>query len=1332
MAKNKTKFFAKRQPKLKVETLESRQLLAGVVGAGDEVASDVTVNGVTFDQVLLNGQSVTVDPDDGQWARLTWRDAQGEIIQAEFTGDGTISVDLSEGFSGPAEADRYNQPGVLYVGGNAQVLIEQSGSNTKLNIYSLGGATDLVVDPNDPFNFDATLNPFLDPAETYGTADIKNVKIVNDPNGAGDLFNFFGGGNILFNGSNGNVGFDAGQTNILNGLNIGGFDITNSAFGTLEIATDSQVGTVNIIGGNVNNAAGAFSDLGTYDVNFIDGVNASGDLDRAEVHNGAFGGREVFTIETATTYDFTGKSQAEIDDFSDGRTFINNITFTGDLPNNFAVSLAEARGNVVFEGEIEGAFAVDAGGIAGDLIFEKGITDDIDLGTGGVGGLFRVGSADNGANLGANVDGGIFNDIQVWGNLTGDFDIVQAGNVTITGNASGEINSEQGAGDVLVQGNVTGTTFLISNPVDTNTGTSRFGTFGSVTVEGDVDQGAGAISFIDVQDEGTFGPVSLLGGGGDDQIIGAINQTGDPGDSDDSSGSISITASDGKDVEMNGVTIDATNPGAVSVTGTSSDLFNVFGTFDADITATGFDDFTLEGTGDLNGATSITSSGGDGTLADLLGSADGSLSIVGFQDATIGDSTSGDAADLDGGTTIELDGTDDAGIVIQGDGAAGETIIDGLTASGFRTFTTDVDTQIDKDLVLTSIDTGSAAVGDSSSVIFADGFESGDVSAWSITTPGDNSHVDIGDSTIQGFTTNSLNITAADINIAGEIDIVKGLGNVNLTGDVVTSADGKFDVAEGAGDFTVTGKLTVTDGTSGTFLDLANGDLGSFTVTDKAQIDDALINLATDHDIGSLSFAEVEIDTANGALVTEADDIGSLTTSNKFVVVAGDFINADTLGDSTLDGDLTLPDGAQLVLDGDLGAFEVTGTASLENTGTGPTISAHNTGVLTFGVLDMSTSTGTTILVNDVDVAGDTGSDLDDIAGLTVNGRVIGGTGVTDIRASNIGPVNIVGAVAENEALVTDLNILATPSSHGKDATNDENINGNFIEKVALDGSNITDFGIGNVTIATTLSKAFTNTSLFDGDSSFIALGSIGNIALEGGTSGAQQSRLFADAATDGVWFAVGDGDGDLFNEDDELADAGHFGPDSTATADSSNVIVNASPDYTNGEVTIGNISINAKQTDFASNKSEVDGLSGDEATNANVRGFGVLAGVWSIDDNDDFGDLATSAGNDLDATTDNVAVVDAQLDGTVGTVEVTSTNAFGFLQHETTSTDIDTTAAAGFYSAIVAATEVGNLQGSSQDVTSGEGAVIGDTNGVADAVQAVVENSNQLIVLVV
>ncbi len=1331
MAKNKTKFFAKRQPKLKVETLESRQLLAGVVGAGDEVASDVTVNGVTFDQVLLNGQSVTVDPDDGQWARLTWRDAQGEIIQAEFTGDGTISVDLSEGFSGPAEADRYNQPGVLYVGGNAQILIEQSGSNSKLNVYSLGGATDLVVDPNDPFNFDASLNPFLDPAETYGTADIKNVKIVDDPNGAGDLFNFFGGGNVLFNGSNGNVGFDAGQTNILNGLNIGGFHITNSAFGTLEIGGDSQVGTVNIIGGNVNNTAGAFSDLGTYDVNFIDGVNASGDLDRAEVHNGAFGGREVFTIETATTYDFTGKSQAEIDDFSAGRTFVNDITFTGDLPNNFEVSLAETRGSLVFTGNVEGAVEVDGGGVGGDLIFEKGTTDGIELNGGGVAGLFRIGSADNGANLGADVAGGIFNDIQIWGNQTGMLAITQAGNITITGNSDGEIFTKQGAGDVLVQGDVLGNKFLRSEPDLGAKGAAAFGTFGSITVEGDVDQDTvpGVPSFLNVDEDGTFGPISILGGGGGDQVIGAINQDGDPGDADDSSGSISVTGTAGKDVEFDGgVTIEAANPGAISISSEGGDALTLGGTIDGTLTGTGFDDTTINGT--LNDASDFTLNGGEGSLFDLNGTTNG-LTATGARHFDI-DGTAKGGTTLTGDDGIDTDDPDNnADLDTTGD------FTGGLTASGILGVSFGSATSLDGDLVITNT-TGNTD--DPAFVIFSDGFESGDTSAWSITTPGEldkdgdpeSGSVTFGEADgdnvaidLNGFTSGSLNITAKDIVINEQIDITKdtngdggNLGTVNLNGNVTTANNGQFTVANGAGVFTVDGTLTLGD-IDLTFLDLADGDLGGFTVTGKSQLDDTLLALAAAHDIGALSFAAIEIDDAtDGALVSEADDIESLTTSGDVEVVAGDFINADSLGDSTIDGDFTLPDEARLVLDGALGNFEVTGNATLTALAGGasdaPAIQVDSSGVITIGGnLDLDASDRTAIVANDGT------STVDVIGGLTVDGKVLGAAGVTDIRASQVGDIALTpNPDGANDNTIVNFNVLAAPN--GKTGATNEDVDDGDVEVLAADGSNLNDFSIGNVTILVSFADDLSSqsgTAIFDGDNSFVSMGGIGNIDIASVENLNQRSALF-DSGDDAVWFVAGDTE-DLLDNAIDVED-GVGGKDTVTNTDPGDSAIDVLPNFTDGEITIGNVSINAPGTEVAG-ESGIDLATGTVAdAGGTIEGLAILSAV-RYDDTDAnvvgaAGDLIEDTDGGVGSTTTfQIAAFDAggDVDGKIGTVSIISTNGGLFSSSVTATVDIgDADQLSGL---IAAETEVGKVQGGSDIDTAGDSIIVGDVDGVDD-----------------
>ena len=1319
MAKNKTKFFAKRQPKLKVETLESRQLLAGIVGAGDEVASDVTVNGVTFDQVLLNGQSVTVDPDEGQWARLTWRDAQGEIIQAEYTGDGTISVSLNA-FSGAAEADRYNQPGVLYVGGIAEVTIQGSGANSSLNIYSLGGATDLVVDPNDPLNFDASLNPFLDPNETYGQADIQNLRIINDPNGAGDLFGSIGAGNVHFSGDNGLIGISAPNTDIINKVNVGGLTSTNAGVPTLSFGFTSLFGTLNMVGGGVDINGGVrdfIDDNGFdgFDVNFIDGVDASGNPDRAEidVDNEFFNiDVEAFTLEDATEYDFTGKSQAEILDFGDDRTFTNHITFTGELPDFFEARFGELRGGATFLDDINGAVIVEGGNVGGDLVFEKGITGNgsINLNDANVDGLFRIGSADNGADLGSNLDGGIFNDIQIWGNQDGTITIDRFNSLTITGDSDAKIFSKFGGGDTLVKGDVTGGDFLESNA--TGIGEEAFGSFGTTTIEGDVDQDAGQ-NFLRILDDGTFGPISVLGGGGGNQLIGNINA----------------------------------NAGILGTTSPAG-LISIIGTADKNVTLT---DVTLPGSAPSDGIT-IDSAGGDDTLVQFLGTVDPSLTVTGFQDALIGDDATDNVATLRGGTTITLDGSDDANLDIEGDGASGadNTVISGgFTGSGFRQFTTNDDVVIDDDLVLTAI-TGDAD--DPSSIIFADGFESGDTSAWTLSAPGElnddgdpaSGLVRIGDASIKGFTDNSLSITAAAIDIAGIITITDNLGSVSLTGDVVTTNDGRFDVAKGATDFTVDGTLTVANGTSVTFLDLADGDLNSFAVTGKSDVNDTLINLANNHDIGTLSFGEVIL--ANGAsLVSEADDIGSLTTSDDVDATGGDFINADTLGDSTIDGDLTLPDGSRLNLDGDLGNFEVTGTATLTNSSTSDlsaNILAHNTGVLTFGSLIAGAGTDAAIIAandladTDADADPDTGSALNSIAGINVNGLVAGTAGThQEVRASNIGPINIVGAVAEAESLVSNFNVLAAPNDHSAInafvPTNGEIADGEIVEVVNLDGSNLSDFSIGDVTISSVLDKAFTNTAIFAGENTFSALGNLGNLSVEAGVSGAQQTRLFDDdGAESSALFSTGDGDGNPVGGDDEMPE-GTFGIESTAAADAGDPTTITDPNYTDGKVTIGNISINALQTTTGANRSEVDGISSDgdatSNTDTGIAGFGVLAGVEltgeSIFTTDGGGALSKAA----------LAAVDDQVEGVVGNIDIFSNAAFGLVEDGTLANILG--GASLEFSGIAAATETGKIQSSGIDLdATDEGAIIGDVDGDADTVGAggTAENTNQVVVLVI
>ncbi len=75
---------------MQLEALKARQLLATVVGGGDEVGSDISFQGNVYDQVLMTGASVTVLADAGQVVRVSAIDSNDDIEQYEFSGSGTI------------------------------------------------------------------------------------------------------------------------------------------------------------------------------------------------------------------------------------------------------------------------------------------------------------------------------------------------------------------------------------------------------------------------------------------------------------------------------------------------------------------------------------------------------------------------------------------------------------------------------------------------------------------------------------------------------------------------------------------------------------------------------------------------------------------------------------------------------------------------------------------------------------------------------------------------------------------------------------------------------------------------------------------------------------------------------------------------------------------------------------------------------------------------------------------------------------------------------------------------------------------------------------------
>lgn len=160
-----------------------------VIGTGTELLP-VNIphpNGNIFDQVLLTGAAETITADSTQITRTSYVDMNGDIVQVEFTGAGTLSLVLDTP-TGPAAPVNYNQPGVSYMKGNAGIVITGANETTNVTIFTVGRAT--AFDPTGAFNIlqpvSATNNPtnngsslFVGHADTVydGVADFAFIAI---------------------------------------------------------------------------------------------------------------------------------------------------------------------------------------------------------------------------------------------------------------------------------------------------------------------------------------------------------------------------------------------------------------------------------------------------------------------------------------------------------------------------------------------------------------------------------------------------------------------------------------------------------------------------------------------------------------------------------------------------------------------------------------------------------------------------------------------------------------------------------------------------------------------------------------------------------------------------------------------------------------------------------------------------------------------------------------------------------------------------------------------------------------------------------------------------
>ncbi len=182
-------------------------------GSGDIAGEDIQhANGNVFDQILLTGESVQLQAKPGQITRVSFMDENEDIVQVEFSGNGTftVSLDLAT-FLPPAVPPRYNQA-VEYVTGKPSVVIDGADANTFFSIFTVGRIN----------AFNQALFP---EGQVYDAqADVALVEVVNSTGLGGVQLS-----NTVFSGSTGKVGVDARGVPIAVRLTVGDIDASGDA-----------------------------------------------------------------------------------------------------------------------------------------------------------------------------------------------------------------------------------------------------------------------------------------------------------------------------------------------------------------------------------------------------------------------------------------------------------------------------------------------------------------------------------------------------------------------------------------------------------------------------------------------------------------------------------------------------------------------------------------------------------------------------------------------------------------------------------------------------------------------------------------------------------------------------------------------------------------------------------------------------------------------------------------------------------------------------------------------------------------------------------------------
>ena len=182
-------------------------------GTGDIAGENIQhANGNVFDQILLTGETIQLQARPNQITRVSFMDENEDIVQVEFSGNGTFTVTLDPAtFLPPDIPPRYNQA-VEYVTGRPSVVIEGAHANTFFSIFTVG-------------RINAVNQALFPEGQVYDAqADVSLVEVFNSTGIGGMQLS-----NTVFSGSTGKVGVDARGVPIAVRLTLGDIDASGDA-----------------------------------------------------------------------------------------------------------------------------------------------------------------------------------------------------------------------------------------------------------------------------------------------------------------------------------------------------------------------------------------------------------------------------------------------------------------------------------------------------------------------------------------------------------------------------------------------------------------------------------------------------------------------------------------------------------------------------------------------------------------------------------------------------------------------------------------------------------------------------------------------------------------------------------------------------------------------------------------------------------------------------------------------------------------------------------------------------------------------------------------------